>query len=259
MNAAVMLMTAAMVAACGTAAPPLAAASTPSVALPPSATPDPCAPQYMRSTVGEVNRVMQKFDDESSLASSVPRSQLATHIAALQSIRREALNQTTPPCVAQLRELELTHMNTVIDTMLAFLGRGDQVAVTKGISVGRQQHDQYVLELARLLGVTAVAVTPAPSGTMSAASEVAPTPGGQNPPGASSGFVALNAGPVPVTLRAVPATAGDMVATLPIGQSAVALGGSSDGQWIQVIVPDHPYQTAWVLASLVQVVLPTPQ
>jgi len=251
-----MVMTAALVAACGTRAAPLPPASAPSVALPPSASPDPCAPQNLRSTVGEVNRIMQQFDDESSLASSVPRSQLATHIAALQSIRREASNQSTPPCVAQLKELELTHMNTVIDTMLAFLGRGDQVAVARGISVGRQQHDQYVLELARLMGVTAVAVTPAPPATVPAA-DAAPTQAGQTQPGAS-GFVVLNPGPVPVTLRAVPATAGDMLATLPVGQSAAALGGSSDGQWIQVVVPDHPYQTAWVLASLVQVVLPTP-
>jgi hypothetical protein len=200
---------------------------------------------------------MQQFDDESALASNVPRSQLATRVAALQSIRRQAQNQSAPGCVAQLKQLQLTHMNTVIDTMLAFLSRGDQGAVTQGIEAGRQQHDQYVVELARLLGITAVAVTPRP--TLSAAQ-----PGGTATAGraqsalASSGFIAVNPGPVPITLRAVPATAGAVVATLPVGASAAALGGSPDGEWIQVVVPDHPYQTAWLLASLVQLTLPTP-
>jgi hypothetical protein len=177
---------------------------------------------------------------------------LATRIAALQSIRRQAQVQSAPGCVAQLKQLQLTHMNTVIDTMLAFMSRGDQGAVAQGVEAGRAQHDQYVLELARVMGIPAAAVTPRP--TLSAASppEGTPVDAGQ------SAFVALNPGPVPITLRAVPATAGEAVATLPVGGSATALGGSTDGEWIQVVVPDHPYQTAWVLASLVQITVPTP-
>jgi hypothetical protein len=74
-----------------------------------------------------------------------------------------------------------------------------------------------------------------------------------------SSFVAVNPGPVPITLRAVPATSGEILATLPVGGAAAALGGSPDGEWVHVVVPDHPYQTAWVLASLVQITVPTPQ
>jgi hypothetical protein len=45
-------------------------------------------------------------------------------------------------------------MNTVINTLIAFLGGSDQKTVDQGIALARQQHDQYTLELARLLGLT---------------------------------------------------------------------------------------------------------
>lgn len=241
--------------ACTSQGTPLAAPPAPLST--PTVKPNPCAPENLKGTAAALNRFMQRFDDESALAANVPRSQLATHIAALQSIRREAQNESAPDCVSTLKQLQLAHMDTVINTMLSFMSRGDQGAVAQGIGAGRQQHDQYVLELARLLGITAIPVTPPPTRTAGPPAEAGPAATAQSVP-LASGFVAVNPGPVPVTLRAVPATAGEMVATLPVGQSAVALGGSSDGQWIQVVVPDHPYQTAWVLASLVQVVLPTP-
>jgi hypothetical protein len=200
---------------------------------------------------------MQQFDDESALAANVPRSQLATRIVALQSIRRQASNHSASSCVAGLQDLQLTHMDTVIDTMLAFLSRGDVNAVAQGIQAGRAQHDAYVVELARLLGITAVAVTARPTIAEALAPEAASGDGGETAV-VASGFIALNPGPVPVTMRAVPSTAGDVVGTLPVGQSATALGGSPDGEWVQVAVPDHPYETGWVLASLVQVAVPTP-
>jgi hypothetical protein len=45
-------------------------------------------------------------------------------------------------------------MNTVINTLVAFMGGADQAAVDQGIALARDQHDQYTLELARLLGLT---------------------------------------------------------------------------------------------------------
>lgn len=228
-------------------------------AIPPTPLPpavlDPCAPGNIQGTVGAINDLMQQFDDESALASNVPRSQLAARIVALQSIRRQAQDYDAPTCVTQLKQLQLTHMNSVIETMLAFLSRGDQAAVAQGIQAGRAQHDEYVVELSRLLGITAVAATaqPTPVASVRATAEDAQT---AIP---VSGFVAVNPGPVPITLRSVPATSGEVVSTLPVGSSAAALGGSPDGEWVHVVVPDHPYQTAWVLASLVQISVPTPQ
>jgi hypothetical protein len=225
--------------------------------LPPAIS-DPCAPENIQDTTAVINDLMQQFDDESALASNVPRSQLAARIVALQSIRRQAQDYDAPGCVAQLKLLQLKHMNSVIETMLAFLSRGDQAAVAQGIQAGREQHDQYVVELARLLGMPAVAVTPRPTTAAASASAEATIGNAQTAIPVSS-FVAVNPGPVPITLRSVPATSGEVVGTLPVGGSAAALGGSPDGEWVHVVVPDHPYQTAWVLASLVQITVPTPQ
>jgi hypothetical protein len=50
-------------------------------------------------------------------------------------------------------------MNTVIGTLVAFLGGADKAALEKSIAIAREQHDQYTLELARLLGLTVVPAT----------------------------------------------------------------------------------------------------
>ena len=69
---------------------------------------------------------------------------------------------------------------------------------------------------------------------------------------------AINPGPFPVNLRAEPDVNGKLVTTLDVGQSVTALAASSDGQWYQVVVPGKPDETAWVLATEVRLVEPTP-
>jgi hypothetical protein len=111
---------------------------------------------------------MREFDDASALASSVPRDQLSTSIIELQRIRREAEDERIPGCLTELREIQVQHMNTVISTLLAFMkGNVDEQTLNQAISLARQQHDEYTLELARLLGLTVVPATlpPAPSAT----------------------------------------------------------------------------------------------
>lgn len=131
-------------------------------ATPPAATntPDPCAPENIEAEVQKVHAYMREFDDASTLAASRPRQELAASIADLQRIRRNAEDQVTPPCLVTLKTHQVSHMNTVINTLVAFLGGADQAAVDQGIALARGQHDQYTLELARLLGIT---VEPAPS------------------------------------------------------------------------------------------------
>jgi hypothetical protein len=189
---------------------------------------------------------MRRFDDESVLASNVPRSQLAPHISGLQTIRRAAQDQRVPACLTELKRLQLVHMNTVINTLLGFLGGGSQTGVTQGIDTARQQHDAYVLELARIMGVTPVVVTRPP--TQPATQIAVPGPG----------LVAVNPGPFPINLRAAPSLDADLVTTLDVGQSVNALAASSDGQWYQVVVPGRPDATAWVLATEVRLVSATP-
>lgn len=228
-------------AACGARGAPVA---TPEPTA--SSTPDVCSAENVKAAAGAVNVFMRQYDDESALASNVPRTELAPHIASLQAIRRQAQDQAVPACLTELKRLQLLHMNTVINTLLAFLGGGSQSGVTQGIEAARQEHDQYVLELARLMGVTPVVLERPPT--------QAATPGAASGPG----VVAVNPGPAPVNLRAAPSADADLVTTLAVGTSVSALAASSDGQWYQVIVPGTPEQTAWVLATDVRLESATP-
>ncbi len=125
-------------------------------ATPPPATntPDPCAAENLEAEVQKIHAYTREFDDASTLAASRPREELAASIADLQRIRREAEDQPTPSCLAMLKTYQVSHMNAVINTLIAFMGGADQATVDQGIGLARDQHDKYTLELARLLGIT---------------------------------------------------------------------------------------------------------
>ena len=155
---------------CGTAQPPIPTDTNTQVTEVPAtatllptqtATPDLCAPEHIQAEVDKIHRHMREFDDASILASSTPRDQLSSSIADLQRIRRSAEDEVTVPCLENLKRFQIQHMNSVIDTLIAFLSGTDQAVLDQGISVARQQHDQYTLELARILGITVVPATPA--------------------------------------------------------------------------------------------------
>lgn len=160
--AAVFLLALSLLSACIT--PPAAATPPPSpqieyiiiTATPPPATstPDPCATENIETEVQKIHAYMREFDDASTLAASRPRQELAASIADLQRIRRAAEDQPTPSCLATLKLYQVSHMNTVINTLIAFMGGANQATVDQGIALARDQHDRYTLELARLLGVT---------------------------------------------------------------------------------------------------------
>jgi hypothetical protein len=146
-------------------------AATATVGVPstvePTSTLDPCARPQLETGVQKVHKHMREFDDASILASNMPREQLGTAIADLQRIRREAEDEQTPACLTDLKQIQVLHMNTVINTLIVFMGGTDQQTLDQGIALARQQHDQYTLELARILGLTVVPATmpPAPSAT----------------------------------------------------------------------------------------------
>ncbi len=138
-----------------------------------SVTPDPCSPGQIEAEVQKVHRHMREFDDASVLASHMPREQLSTSIADLQRIRREAEDEQIPACLTNLKSYQVDHMNTVINTLVAFMGGANEQTLEQGINVARQQHDQYTLELARLLGLT---VVPATAVSTSSTPSETPTP-----------------------------------------------------------------------------------
>jgi len=142
-------------------------------------TPDLCASENIKAEVDKVHRHMREFDDASRLAASMPREQLSTPIANLQKIRRDAEDELIPPCLEKLKDYEILHMNSVINTLIAFLSINDPLAVDcvdvaqnteeevicQSIAIARQQHDQYILELAKILELPIV--TPGPTITAS--------------------------------------------------------------------------------------------
>ena len=126
---------------------------------------DPCSRPQLETEVQKIHKHMREFDDASILASNMPREQLSSAIADLQRIRREAEDEQSPGCLLTLKQIQVQHMNTVINTLIVFMGGTDQQTLDQGIALARQQHDEYTLELARLLGLTVVPATlpPAPS------------------------------------------------------------------------------------------------
>ena len=147
------------------------ASSTPSVtvaSLTPSstATPDLCSASNLPHTIKPVNDLTRQFDDYSALARYAPQSQMMEVIPPLQSIRRTAEDQVLPACLQQLKSYQISYMDTFIQTTLAFKSTsgnpnaltagGMAQAIKTGMAQAEQYHDQYLIEMARLLGVTVV-------------------------------------------------------------------------------------------------------
>lgn len=181
--------------ACGSKAPvpiPSVTAASTSTEVPAtptvSATPDPCVSPQLEEEVQKVQRHMREFDDASTLASNVPQTQLSNSISDLQRIRREADDEQIPACLTDLKTYQITHMNAVINTLLAFMRSSapqainctnvqpntESAGVCQNIALAREQHDKYLVELARLLGLTVVPATQATTGAPSETST--PTP-----------------------------------------------------------------------------------
>jgi hypothetical protein len=251
----IVLVVALLLAACGQSTP-IATPSTvpvmPSTTVTLTSTPDPCSPENVSALMQPVNRQMREFDDASALSASTSREQLKPSIADLQRIRRAAEDINVPGCLQSLKELQLAYMNTFIQTLLAFMGGADQVAVNQGLGLSRQLHNQYMIEMARLQGVT-----PPPDSTpVPTIGILTGTPGTEVP--TPSVAIVTNMGPGGKNMRSVPALDGLTLGMLAVGQSALALGQTGNGAWIMIEVPGQPGQTAWVYASLVQLSGPGP-
>ncbi|MGA7195092.1 MAG: hypothetical protein WBW94_15835 [Anaerolineales bacterium] len=147
----------------------LAQINTPGI----TSTPDPCAKANLPAGIQKLDDITNQFDDASAIVSnmlsSITADQLGSDIATLQSIRRAAEDEDVPSCLSNLKDLQLGHMNTVIDTLLLILGHGDKNVINQGVAQSNQLSQQYVIEKARLLGIltiipetaTATAGTPA--------------------------------------------------------------------------------------------------
>jgi len=244
----IVLLAGVLLAACAPADAPTPA---PTVTL----TPDACAPENMKAEAQKVHRLMREFDDASVLASNTARTEISPAIAGLQRIRRDAEDLVVPECLVQLKNYQLSHMNLVINTLLAFMGGAEEKVTSQGIALARQQHDAYMLELARVLGLTIVAPTqtaqaetPAAAGDTPAASAASAT---DTP--APPGLTVTVPGPNNVNLRKIPSFDGPSLGTMKVGALARVVGQIADGSWLLIEIPDQPGLTAWVYAPLVTV------
>jgi len=246
-----------LLAACGQAQPVAVATSSPEPVQPTAtvtltSTPDPCSLENVVIEIQAVNRLMREFDDAAALSSNTTREQLKPTIEDLQRIRRDAEDLSVPYCLKSLRELQLTHMNTFIQTLLAFMGGAEQESVNQGIALSRQLHDQYMIEMARLQG-RVIPPTTAPEPTLA---DPKATPATEAP--TPTVPVVTNIGPGGINMRLDPTLDGQTVGMLAVGQSALALGQTENSAWFMIEVPGQPGQTAWVYAALVQLSGPAP-
>lgn len=193
-------------------------------------TPDPCAPENIIAGANRVNGLMREFDDAAQLAARVSRDQLVSIIPSLQEIRRRAEDQVVPDCLETLKTLQVTHMNTVINTLLSFVSGADPNLLVQGIALARHQHEEYNQELARLLGATYVP----PSAEPTAA---------DTPAAAPSAWV-TNPGPEQAGIRARPQVEAAVLAWLDPGLSMAAIGVTEGGRWVQVV--DSQGNPGWI-------------
>ncbi len=186
---------------------------------------------------------MREFDDASLLATNTPLDQMNSTIANLQRIRRTAEDLEVPSCLNTLKQVQLAHMNTVINTMLGFLSNSESEILNQNIELARQLHDQYTIELASLLGLT-VEIAPTEAAEETPQADIAPT---------DATLVVTNPGPTTVNLRAQPALDAKTLGILDVNASAVVVGRTADAHWYHVEFTDQPGQTVWIYASLVQI------
>jgi hypothetical protein len=150
---------------------------TPTLTVPASPTLQACAPELIRPDVEKVDAIMQEFYDASALASQTPADRLLEVIPTLQEIRRRAEALKLSGCLDKLRSFQLSHMNMVINTMLAFMGNADQGTLVEGVVQARLLNEDYKKERARLLGETYIppaTATPRPTPT-TGTPQVSPT------------------------------------------------------------------------------------
>ncbi len=170
------------------AAIPPASTATPVSGTPLStATPDLCSTENMPETIAGLEKLSREFEDIYNIAAITPSAQLTPLTTELQRVRREAEDYDVPACLIVLKEYQIDSMNAYIEALMALIA-ALQVNVEPVAGMTQQQYDQavsdalspyyalanqrindassltnkYIVEKARLLGVTLVPTPTAP-------------------------------------------------------------------------------------------------
>ena len=222
---------------------------TPSV----TATLDPCSTRSLPDSIKPINELMRQFDDYATLARTTPSSQLVQVIPPMQNIRRNTEDLAAPACLQQLKSYETSYMDTFLQTMLVFESTaGNPVvmmtpaipqAIRAGIAQAQKYHDQYMAEMARLLGVT---LAPSPTPLIGT-----PIPGTGTPAPTPLSITITNPTTDGINLHQLPSVNSPIVGKLNAGASANAIGKSAAGDWLLIQIPKESGKTAWIYAPLI--------
>jgi hypothetical protein len=152
-------------------------------------TADPCSQASLQVAVPQVDELTRQYDDTVTIAETLPGDQLVPIVTQLQTVRRNAEDLNVPSCMQNLKQLQLSYMNTYIQAMLffgqnysgiatasalnnyaqavsgtqtpspiilAYISQGNQLssALNQGIAQAKAYRGLYEAERARLLGVT---------------------------------------------------------------------------------------------------------
>jgi len=219
----------------------------------PSNTPDPCSPGNMADTLQPNLIMMQRFDDAATLVSNTPREQLVDPITNLQAVRRDALAEAVPDCLADLHLVRIAYMNQVIEVSMAFLnGSVTHEEINAGLEGSRQLRLLYEQELESLWGSTPAAEAPL---------EASPLAGTAPPEifSTANDFPQVKVtSPDGVNVRSGPGGNFPITGNLQQGSTATALARSEDMQWLLIESPEVEGQ-GWVFAALVELNIPMDQ
>lgn len=159
-------------------------------------TPDACASENIAATIAGLEKLSREFEDTYNIAALTPSTQLTPLITDLQRVRREAEDYVVPACMGTLKQYQIASMNAYIEALKALIG-ALQVNVQPSPGMTQEQYDlavqqelakyyvlanqriaeassltdKYIVEKARLLGVTLV-----PTTTAAAPAEMTATP-----------------------------------------------------------------------------------
>jgi hypothetical protein len=206
--------------------------------------PDPCLLENMDDTLSPVHDLMREFDDTTYVATITNQANLTEPILLLQDVRRRAERLDIPACAVTLQQAAVNYMNSVIGYLGLFMAGAEHDQISATINDSQTLRLTYENENARLLGTTytppQVENTPETAAATEAPADTATV---------EVGITVTNSGTGPVNMRSGPSVDDLVVATLPAGASAAAVGRTAANDWILIT---YEGTQGWVSASFVQ-------
>lgn len=205
---------------------------------------DPCASmEGKKPEIDKITRTMDEFDDNSFLIQAIKNpDQLVQVILVMQRVRRDAINNTPPECLKQLRDAQVNYMNAVVLISINIANRTKSDIIQRQVVDVRKIREEFDKELANLLGLKYETITPMPT--------IPPTP--VLPTSTVAPISATTIQDRDIFVLQGPGLNFPAVGTFLKGQVANVLGRSEKGDWIEIDVPSNPGNAGWVPKELIK-------